>query len=100
MTHGEQCAQSTHAAFSFWDEHPELARTWHHASNYLVILAVPDEPSLQSLLEKARDLGLVHTAVREPDYNDQLTAVVLGPCDEARRITSSLPLAMKEYVMA
>lgn len=99
LTPGEQLAQSVHAAFSFSDEHPEIAREWHHESNYLVVVAAPDEASLDALLQRAGDRQIPVTAIHEPDYDDALTAVVLAPTDEARRLCSSLPLALREPAM-
>lgn len=64
-----------------------------------MIVAAPDEPALEALLNRAKDREISATAIYEPDYDDALTAVVLVPTDQARRLVSSLPLALREPAM-
>jgi len=80
-------------------KHPELIKEWHSQSNYLVIVAVQDENALIELCRKARTHGLIHNRIREPDYNDELTALALEPGDAARRLCSQYPLALREKAM-
>jgi peptidyl-tRNA hydrolase len=96
LTPGQQLAQSVHAAFQFSVEHPELAKSWHTLSNYLVVVAVRDENELVSLWARAYDKHLMMSYVREPDYDNQVTALALEPGDIARRLCSQYPLALKE----
>lgn len=79
-----------------------VAHAWHTDSNYLVLVAVPDEPALEALLDAAKDRDILLTEIREPDYDDALTAIVLEPTDASRRLCSSLPLTLrqKELVMS
>lgn len=93
-----QLAQSVHGAFQFSVEWPATALSWHVDSNYLVCVAVQDEQSLARLAERAAEEGIACTSVREPDMNDELTAVALGPGDVARRLCSQHPLALKQVV--
>lgn len=95
-----QAAQSAHAAFGFSCEHPTLTVAWHQRSNYLVLLAAPDEQALLVLREKVEAAGLPLFAVTEPDLPGcPLTALSIGPSDAARRMLSSLPLALREEVL-
>jgi hypothetical protein len=59
-------------------------------------LSVPDEQSLQILLEKIRWRKLVHSIFREPDIGDELTAIAVEPSEKAKKLCSRLPLALEE----
>ena len=95
LTPGMQMAQSVHAAFHFFADWPTLARSWLIESNFLVIVAVPDEDALASLAGLAVEEGLARTIVREPDLGNAITAVALEPGSTARRLCAELPLALK-----
>lgn len=60
------------------------------------MLAVKDEQSLDLLRTVLERNGCEVSAVREPDLNNELTALAIGPSVEARRLTANLPLAFKE----
>ena len=55
-----------------------------------------DEQSLDLLRTVLERNGCDVSAVYEPDLNNELTALAIGPSVEARRLTSNLPLAFKE----
>jgi peptidyl-tRNA hydrolase len=99
LSPGNQLAQAVHAAFEFGYEHPNLTDTWVQESNYLVVLAAPDEESLLLLTKKADEVDLPYTITREPDFNDQVTAIALAPGLRAQKICAQLPLALKEDVL-
>lgn len=84
---GDQAVQAAHAAIDFCFEHPGVAKGWHE-SNYLVLLAVPDELRLWRLVDGAGDL--LHTRFFEPDLGGALTAVCFEP--RARKHLSNLRL--------
>ncbi len=96
---GLQMAQAVHAAFSFAHEHRDLLDPWLLASNFLVIVSVPDENHLLDLISEAHRRGIVHTGVREPDVNDEATAVALAPGVASQRLCASLPLALRQMAM-
>lgn len=56
----------------------------------LVVLQVADEKGLLALHRKAYNHAVDCVDFEEPDLDDQLTAIALGP--EAWRLVSSLPL--------
>jgi peptidyl-tRNA hydrolase len=89
---GDQATQAVHAASAFACDHPELHRAWHTGNKNLILLAVPDEAALRSLYEHAELYPRAH--FEEPDIGGELTAIALS--GEARRLVSSLPLALKE----
>lgn len=66
-------------------------------SNFLVVVTAQDEAMLDMVATAALNAGLRVTLVREPDCNDELTAVAIEPSPEAKRICSSLPLLGKGY---
>jgi hypothetical protein len=41
-------------------------------------------------------MGIKHTVFREPDINNEITAITFEPSDAARKLTSSCPLLGKE----
>jgi len=75
----------------FTEQHKEADRRWYDESNNLVLLQVPNEAALLALKEKAN--GIPAALFREPDVNDEATALALGP--EARGLVSNLPLLLK-----
>jgi len=95
---GLQMAQAVHAAFSFSDEHPRVARTWHRDSQFLVVVNVPDEAHLLALSQTARALGVEVAQWHEPDVNGEATAIALAPVAAAKVLCSSLPLAGRAMV--
>jgi hypothetical protein len=89
-------AQAVHAAFHASVEWPSLIRDWVTTSNFLVVVAVPDEQALVKLAARAVEEGILRYITREPDLNDSITAVALQPGDEARRLCANFPLALKQ----
>lgn len=96
---GLQAAQAAHSAFEFAQANPGTTREWASDSNYLILVAVPDEPALKQLLDRAVLAGITHVAVREPDIGDQVTCVCLAPGEATRRLCASLPLALREMAV-
>lgn len=88
-------AQAVHAAFQFFNDFPSVAKPWLVQSNYLVIVSVPDEDALLDLITEASRRGLRRVAVREPDINNEATAVAIEPGEAASRLCASLPLALR-----
>jgi peptidyl-tRNA hydrolase len=89
---GLQIAQACHALRAFVDDQPEAERSWHDASNNLVVLQVPDEAALAALGATLGANGIPVAHFHEPDLNGALTALAAGP--EARRYVCRLPLAL------
>lgn len=95
-----QAVQSGHAAIDFQHEHAVEAKEWQTKSNYLAFLTVADEQELIKLATKAILMGIKHTVFREPDINNEITAIAFEPSDAARKLTSSCALLGKEVQYA
>ena len=91
-----QAVQSAHACVQFQYEHPELAKNWYNNSNYLVFLSTGTEEDLKGLIEKANSKNIRISIFREPDINNEITAIALEPCEQSRKMTSGLPLMRRE----
>jgi hypothetical protein len=85
---GAQATQSAHAMKLFTREHPEF-----NDVDNLALLAAPDESALFELVRRAQNRGVSVSAFVEPDFDDSLTAIAMPY--EARKLVSSLPLALK-----
>ena len=60
-----------------------------------MLLATPNLQELEKLIERFKGENLAHTVFREPDIDNQITAVAVEPCDLSRKICSNLPLILK-----
>ncbi len=96
MSPGYQLAQSTHAAIQFAQEHSEIHQEWFKQSNYLCMLAANNEAELIQLIDKAIAQNIKFSIFREPDIDDQITAIALEPSIKSKKICSNLRLALKE----
>ena len=94
---GTQSVQLAHAAIDFQHQHPVEAKEWQRKSNYLALLTVSNEQELILLVSKAILLGIKHTIFREPDLDNQITAVAFEPSDAAKKLTSSCKLLGEEF---
>lgn len=97
LSPGYQAVQSAHAAIEFQHEHPEIAKNWNTHSKYLVFLTVENEKVLYQYLEKIKFYDLNYTIFTEPDIDNQLTAIAIEPGERTQKLTSRLPLALKEF---
>ena len=94
LSKAQRGVQGMHALTEFIFTHHAEAETWHAASNTLAWLTVPDEAALGVLLKKARRRDLSVAVFHEPDMNNEMTAIALGPA--ARSLVSGLPLAFAD----
>ena len=94
---GYQAVQSSHAGIDFQHQHPEISKQWNTKSNYLIILSVENEEQLSLFIKKFKYHNLKTTVFREPDIDNQITAIVVEPGEKSKKLTSNLPLALKEY---
>lgn len=69
-------------------KYPEITKEWHDSSNYIVILESND---LTKIIGKFN--GRM-AKFEEPDMENMITAIVLEPEEESRRICRGLKLAM------
>lgn len=87
--------QAMHAAIQFQHDHPEYAKTWYRQSNYLGFLSVGNERMLQNIIEQAAKNDIQCSVFREPDIENQITAIALAPGPKSKKLCSRLPLALR-----
>ncbi len=97
MSAGYQMTQSLHALADFTQQYPQQTKEWAETSNSLVVLSVKDENELTQFIHKLSQFNIKYSAFREPDIDNQLTAIAIEPCDAARKLCSNFPLALKEF---
>lgn len=90
-----QLAQSCHAALEFAKEFPEKIKEWMEISNYICCVSVSNEEEIHELIEKASTKDIRFSIFREPDLDDQITAIALEPSDKSRKLCSCLKLALR-----
>lgn len=95
---GDQAAQCCHALRAFADRHPELDRQWHERGGNIVLLSVANLTELRELVSRAQPLNISHAEFHEVDFANELTAAAFAA--SARRLVSSLPLALREFCSA
>lgn len=87
-----QAVQSGHAGIQFQYEHPEIAKNWYNNSNYLIFLSVENEDELKQLIDKAKQKNIKISIFREPDLNNEITAIAIEPSLKSKKLTSGLKL--------
>lgn len=97
ITPGYQAVQSGHALIQFHYEYPEITKKWYSESNYLIYLSVQNEEELITLIAKLEKSQVKYSIFREPDIENQITAIAIEPSEQTRRLTSSLPKMLREY---
>lgn len=95
MHPGAQLAQACHCCFEFSKQFPALTNNWMTNSNYLAILAVKNEDDLIRLIHRLEQKQVRFAVFREPDFNNEITAVAVEPSPISKKLTSSIPLALK-----
>ena len=97
LSAGYQASQLTHAITEFIFQHYDKAKHWHETSRYVVCLSAKDENHLKDIIAKLNSKGICYSIFREPDIDNQITSIAIEHHTDLKRITSSLPLALKEY---
>lgn len=91
MSPGYQLVQSCHAIREF----DKLHRGYQEVAN-LACLSVVDENELKRLIQSLEANQIKHAIFREPDVDDQITAIAFEPGKQSYKLVSCLPLALKE----
>jgi hypothetical protein len=95
LSPAQQAVQSTHAAVDFCFQYPGVASLWNKHSNYLVQLSVKNEKELRELIEHCKKKYIDYTVFREPDIDNQITAIALEPSSSTQKLVSRIPLMFK-----
>lgn len=64
-----------------------------------MVLNAPYEYDVRLYADRAKELGLAVSVFREDDFGGEATACAIAPGPAARKLCSSLPLALKEPAM-
>jgi Peptidyl-tRNA hydrolase PTH2 len=96
LSPGYQGVQSIHAAIQFAMEHPETNKEWFEQSNYLGFLSVANELELNRIIELAAMQNIKCSVFKEPDIDNQITAIALAPGAKSKKLCSNLKLALKD----
>lgn len=97
LTPGMQAAQAVHAAFEFVSRYPKHAFRWMDQSNHICVLAVDHWRELIMLKSEAEIAGLKCILFREPDLDNEITAIAIEAHPEASRLVERLELALTQY---
>ncbi len=95
ISEGYRAVQSAHAAINFTFEHPGRAGPWWRNSNYLVLLETTDEQSLLNIIEQCEFFELKHSVFREPDIDNQITAIAIEPSPLTQKLVRKIPILFK-----
>lgn len=92
LSPGQQAVQAAHALREWTQHHPAEDRHWYEKSNTLAFLAAQNESALLCLLSEAEARGIPCAGFREPDRDNELTAVAIGPAGKG--LCRRFPLAL------
>lgn len=90
---GDQMAQTSHSLADFIIKHPIISWLWNKKSNIMVNLAISNLHALQELAATLKQNKIPFTIFYEPDINQHTS---ICTTDEAAKILSNLPLALKK----
>jgi peptidyl-tRNA hydrolase len=93
LSPAQQAVQAAHAMRAFQHEYPLIEQHWFETSNTLAFLEVEDEAALETLLERARWKNVAVAGFREPDRDNELTALAIGP--DGKNLCQKLQLALQ-----
>ena len=89
---GYQAVQAGHASIQFQHEHRRTAKRWFKHSNYLIFLSVKNVTELTELISLAESNNIKVSVFREPDLDNEITAVAIEPCIKSDELTKKLKL--------
>ena len=95
LSPGYQAVQAVHSAIQFAFENPDKTKNWYYNSNYIGLLSVDKESDLISIVEKAKEQDIAFSIFREPDLDNEITAVALEAGSKTKKLCSRFPLALK-----
>lgn len=84
-----------HGAFEYSLQYPEITSRWFRDSNFIVVLSVATLADLEVLSVRLDSEAESLVRVYEPDVDDELTCLVMGPQPDLARTLSHIPLALK-----
>ena len=97
LSPGYQSVQPAHALAQFSQTYPSSFKEWYDREQNLIVLATTNEKQLLKLARLFSKASLDHVVFREPDIGNHVTAVAVGPSEAACKLTSNLPLALRDH---
>lgn len=94
---GYQSVQPAHAISAFAMKFPTTFRRWYNNYHNIAVLAAPNEKYLLDLFERAEGARLKCVLFKEPDIGNEATAIAIEPHELTYKMTSCLPLALRDY---
>lgn len=73
---------------------------WQDTSNFIAVLSIKNEAELIALIKRLDKKEIKYATFRESDFQDELTAIAIEPGEKGKKMTSSLPLALKRCEVA
>lgn len=95
LSPGAQACQSIHAVCEFNHKHPNEYQEWFTKSNHLALLSVKNEKILNQYVRLAEKFGIHYAIFREPDFDNELTAVAFEATTKARDLLGDVKSALK-----
>ena len=90
---GYQLAQSVHSIAQFAHSHTSTFTKWITGYSNLISLSVDNEVELMAVYDS---IEAERVLFKEPDLNNEVTAICIFGTTKIRKLLSSLPLALKE----
>lgn len=75
--------------------YPQQSKQWYTESNYIIQLTCKNEDELKCYIDRAHKKQIKCVIFREPDLNNEITAICLEPSLNALKLIGSLPLMLK-----
>lgn len=72
-----------------------MFKEWNNS--YLISLSIQSEEKLAQFIGKLQEKEIPFSYFLEPDIGNELTSICFLETPETRRLTSSLPLSLKQY---
>lgn len=86
-------SQMGHSISQYFIDYPELFKLWNNS--YLISLSIDSKEKLQHLLFNLKKLGIPFSYFIEPDIGNEITSICFLEMEETKKITSTLPLSLK-----
>lgn len=96
LSPGYQSVQPAHALAQFAVDYRNSFEDWQKNHKNLIVLAVEGERELLDMWLRAKASKVECSGFTEPDIDNELTAIALGPSETAYKMTSNLPLALRK----
>lgn len=91
LSNAQKAVQAGHAIAQWMIEHHHK-HEWHNGT--LIYLTVPDEQVLTEWFEVAQIKQLPCSCFREPDMNDQMTAIAILADEKSKKMFAKLPMML------